>query len=41
LSLTYAIVQTHGGSIDVESEIGRGTTFKVTLPVRHTEDEAG
>ncbi|MFS2008073.1 ATP-binding protein [Duganella sp. CT11-25] len=40
LSLTYAIVQTHGGSIDVESEVGRGTTFKVTLPVHRAEAEA-
>jgi signal transduction histidine kinase len=37
LSLTYAIVQTHGGGIDVESEVGRGTTFRVTLPIRRAQ----
>jgi len=33
LSLSYGIVQKHGGSIDVDTEPGRGTTFRVRLPV--------
>jgi signal transduction histidine kinase len=32
LSLSYGIVKKHGGSIAVESAVGLGTTFKVTLP---------
>ncbi len=32
LSLSYSIVQKHGGRLEVESEPGRGTTFRVTLP---------
>jgi signal transduction histidine kinase len=32
LSLVYRIVQMHGGSIDVGSEVGRGTTMTVTFP---------
>ncbi|MDP3668735.1 MAG: ATP-binding protein [Telluria sp.] len=37
LSLAYGIVQKHRGRIDVESEAGQGTTFRIVLPVRHTE----
>lgn len=33
LSLVYRIVQMHGGSIDVDSEVGRGTTMTVTFPL--------
>ncbi|MFW6189586.1 MAG: two-component system sensor histidine kinase NtrB [Planctomycetota bacterium] len=31
LAITYGIVERHGGSIEVESEVGRGTTFILTL----------
>jgi two-component system NtrC family sensor kinase len=34
LSLSYGIVQKHQGRITVDSEVGRGTTFRVTLPLR-------
>jgi signal transduction histidine kinase len=34
LSLSYGIVEAHGGSIAVESEPGRGTTFRISLPMR-------
>ena len=33
LSVTYGIVQEHGGTIDVKSEPGVGTTFTLTFPV--------
>jgi len=32
LSVTYGIVSDHGGEIDVESEVGKGTNFTVRLP---------
>jgi C4-dicarboxylate-specific signal transduction histidine kinase len=34
LSVAYGIIQEHGGSIYVKSELGEGTTFQVTLPLR-------
>lgn len=39
LSLAYGIVQKHRGRIDVESEVGKGTTFRVVLPIRHPREE--
>jgi len=32
LSICYSVVQQHGGSIEVESELGRGSTFAVRFP---------
>ena len=32
LSMAYGIVKKHGGRIDVTSEVGRGTCFRVWLP---------
>ncbi len=34
LSVSYGIIRDHGGTITVESAPGRGTTFRVELPVR-------
>ena len=32
LSLAYGIVQRHQGRLDVHSEVGKGTTFRLALP---------
>jgi PAS domain S-box-containing protein len=32
LSVSYGIIRDHGGTIDVKSEVGKGTVFTVTLP---------
>jgi signal transduction histidine kinase len=37
LSITYGLVQRLGGQIAAESELGKGTTFTVTLPVETKE----
>ena len=34
LSMVYSIVEQHGGSIEVESEVGVGTKFTVRVPVK-------
>jgi PAS domain S-box-containing protein len=39
LSICQAIAEGHGGRIQVESEVGSGTTFRVLLPLRATSDD--
>ncbi len=34
LSVCYGIVKDHGGEINVESEVGKGTTFIISLPIQ-------
>jgi signal transduction histidine kinase len=33
LASTFRIVQLHNGSIDFTTEVGRGTTFRIELPL--------
>jgi PAS domain S-box-containing protein len=40
LSVVYGIVEQHGGWIDVESEPGRGTCFRIHLPVSEADAKA-
>ena len=42
LAVVFGIIETHQGSIEVESEPGKGTTFHLYFPVpRRTPEEAG
>ncbi|MDH7481001.1 MAG: GAF domain-containing protein [Armatimonadota bacterium] len=34
LSIVRKIVENHGGTVRVQSEVGKGTTFEITLPIR-------
>ncbi|MBF0568923.1 MAG: hypothetical protein HQK95_08680, partial [Nitrospirae bacterium] len=34
LSITKKIIEEHGGRLDIDSELGRGTKFTIALPQR-------
>jgi CheY-like chemotaxis protein len=38
LSLVYRMTELHGGSVSVESEVGRGSRFTISLPWPQTEE---
>jgi signal transduction histidine kinase len=40
LFIARAIVEAHGGSLRVESTMGRGTTVRITVPLERPEDPA-
>ena len=39
LSITYGLVKEIGGEIDIQSTVGTGTTFLITLPLDHKAKE--
>jgi signal transduction histidine kinase/HAMP domain-containing protein/ActR/RegA family two-component response regulator len=34
LAMVYGVMERHAGSIDIQSELGKGTTFRLVFPVR-------
>ncbi|MBW2007102.1 MAG: hypothetical protein JRJ16_03505 [Deltaproteobacteria bacterium] len=39
LSVSYGVIKKHGGRISVDSKVGKGTVFRVALPVRDTNQQ--
>ena len=40
LAISYGIVERHGGKIDVNSDLGKGSTFTISLPISTDEEGA-
>jgi PAS domain S-box-containing protein len=45
LAMVYGVIQRHEGTIDIESEVGKGTTFRIRFPIEkraslEAQDEA-
>jgi len=41
LALTHGIVEQHGGTVDIESEMDKGTTFAIRLPLAGRVENGG
>lgn len=38
MSITYRVIKNHNGEITVDSEVGKGTTFTITLPINYKSE---
>jgi two-component system, sporulation sensor kinase E len=34
--VSYKIIEEHCGKVEVESKVGKGTAFHITLPIKQT-----
>ena len=41
LAISYGIIERHSGKIDIETKLGNGSTFIVSLPISSEEEEQG
>jgi two-component system NtrC family sensor kinase len=41
LAISYGIIQSHSGDIVAESEVGKGSTFRIKLPIEKHDEELG
>ena len=39
MSISYRVIKDHNGKIEVESEVGVGTKFTITLPINHSNSQ--
>ena len=37
MSISYRVIKDHDGTIEIDSEVGKGTKFTITLPINHSE----
>jgi PAS domain S-box-containing protein len=40
LSLVYGVLQRHQGTVDIKTEVGKGTTFLIRLPVQSAQPQS-
>jgi signal transduction histidine kinase len=38
LAIVWSLLEKHNGKITVESEVGKGTTFRILLPVNEMKE---
>ena len=41
MSISYKIIESHSGKIDIDSELGKGTKFTITLPKDGLKEKEG
>lgn len=39
LAISYGVIERHSGKIDVETELGKGSTFTISLPIGNSEKD--
>jgi len=39
MSISYRVINDHGGTITIDSKVGEGTKFTITLPINHKKTE--
>jgi len=41
LAISYGIIHSHSGDIEAKSEVGKGSTFRIKLPIEKHDEETG
>jgi signal transduction histidine kinase len=41
LAISYGIIQSHNGNIEAESHVGKGSTFRIKLPIEKPDKDSG